>query len=168
MAKIVWSNLDLEKLKKVYDLSATEVDLVKSGSFKEGLTNLKLNVDANKVKQLLSTLSSINPLIIFETKDGWSQLRVNEITYLESFKDEIDIHLESKQRVSIKEPLYQLEQDLLPYHFVRVGKSFIVNLAKVVSIKTGFNAKLDLILTSGEVVEVSRSYVKSFKQSLNL
>ncbi|MFH1693452.1 MAG: LytTR family DNA-binding domain-containing protein [Bacillota bacterium] len=68
----------------------------------------------------------------------------------------------------IRQPLYQLEEILKPYHFVRIGKSFIVNISKIRYIRTAFNAKLDIELTTGTHLEVSRSFVKDFKNALGI
>ena len=68
----------------------------------------------------------------------------------------------------IRQPLYQLEEMLKPYNFVRIGKSFIVNMNKIRYIRTGFNAKLDLELTDGTHLEVSRSFVNAFKSALGI
>jgi DNA-binding LytR/AlgR family response regulator len=66
------------------------------------------------------------------------------------------------------QPLYQLEALLKPYHFVRIGKSFIVNITKIRYIRTGFNAKLDLELVTHEHLTVSRSFVSDFKNALGI
>jgi DNA-binding LytR/AlgR family response regulator len=168
MARIVWSALDLEKIKQVYKLTDQQVSVLKNTNLKEGLANISFNEDELKLKEVLSLLNNLNPMIIFESKAGWEQVSLNTITYLESIKENIIIHLENKQSISVSEPLYQLEKLLTPYHFTRIHKSFVVNLAKVASIKTGLNAKLSLNLVNGDVVEVSRSYVSSFKQTLKL
>ena len=72
------------------------------------------------------------------------------------------------QHYMIKQPLYQLEEILKPYYFVRIGKSFIVSVSKIKYIKTTINAKLDLELINGVHLEVSRSFVKKFKNALGI
>jgi DNA-binding LytR/AlgR family response regulator len=168
MARIVWSSLDLEKIKKVYSLSDEQVSALKNTNLKEGLASIAFKEDSIKLKEVLALLNNLNPMIIFESKSGWEQVALANITYLESIREDIIIHLENRQSITVAEPLYQLETLLTPYHFTRIHKSFVVNLAKVVSIKTGLNAKLALNLLNGEIVEVSRSYVNSFKATLKI
>jgi len=43
-----------------------------------------------------------------------------------------------------------------------------VNLSKIRYIRTTLNAKLDIELTSGIHLEVTRSFVKSFKNALGI
>jgi len=57
---------------------------------------------------------------------------------------------------------------LKPYHIVRIGKSYMVNVAKIESIKVKLNAKLGLTLTNGKQLEVMRTYVKPFKSFLGI
>jgi DNA-binding LytR/AlgR family response regulator len=57
---------------------------------------------------------------------------------------------------------------LEPYHFVRISKSFIVNLRQIKYIKVGLNAKLHLTLNNQTQLEVTRSFVKRFKKHLDL
>lgn len=164
MSKIVWSKLDLEKLKQVYQLSDQEIQALKDEN--KDLTSISFK-DPAKIKAVLALLKEFNPMLILKTKEGWNQVLVKDIDYLESFKDEINVHFNSK-KVVVNEPLYQLETLLTPYHFVRIGKSFVVNISKISQIKTSLNAKLTLLLVNGQSLEVSRSYVKAFKQILEL
>ncbi len=164
MSKIVWSKLDLEKLKQVYQLSDQEIQALKDEN--KDLTSISFK-DPAKIKAVLALLKEFNPMLILKTKEGWNQVLVKDIDYLESFKDEINVHVNAK-KVVVNEPLYQLETLLTPYHFVRIGKSFVVNISKISQIKTSLNAKLTLLLVNGQSLEVSRSYVKAFKQILEL
>jgi len=78
------------------------------------------------------------------------------------------MHLDHQPSQLIKQPLYQLEEMLKPYHFLRIGKSYLVNMTKIRYIRTSFNAKLDLELICGTHLEVSRSFVKDFKYALGI
>ena len=57
-----------------------------------------------------------------------------EILYVESLKDYIRIHLESGTVVT-KESISAFEQ-MLPRHFLRVHRSFIVNTQKITAFTT--------------------------------
>ena len=61
-----------------------------------------------------------------------------------------------------------LEQILTERNFVRVSKSFLVNIAHIDLIKPMLNSKLKLIMSNKDVVEVNRTYVKSFKERMKL
>ena len=64
--------------------------------------------------------------------------------------------------------LYELEEQLAGWDFVRVGKSAIVNFAQVRSLRPDFGGRLRLTLSNGEVVMANRQYVPAIKQKLGL
>ncbi len=120
------------------------------------------------VNTILDKIKHENSLLMFETKDGWIRLKPKHIWYVESFGEEILLHTEVDGAVQVKHPMYELEAMMKPYHFVRIGKSYIVNMAKIQYIRVKLNAKLDLELMNGTHLEVMRTYVKPFKDALGI
>lgn len=169
MFKVIWSRDDFEeirtKLLNDYNiiLSDDPSDIPES---KVGIILDDKNFE--KLKPILEYLAYQKSQVMFQTNEGWVQLNVNKILFLESFKDDILVHLIGNEQYIIKQPLYQLEQILKPYFFVRIGKSFIVSISKIKFIKTTINAKLDLELINGIHLDVSRSFVKKFKNALDI
>lgn len=69
----------------------------------------------------------------------------------------------------VKEKLYELESKIPQDRFIRVGKSFIVNIVNVTEITPWFGRRLLLkFLECKNAVEVSRSYVKNFREFLGI
>lgn len=69
----------------------------------------------------------------------------------------------------VKEKLYELEARLPQIKFIRVGKSFIANIENVKEIVPWFGRRLILKFAgSKREIEVSKNYVKSFKEFLGL
>jgi two-component system, LytTR family, response regulator len=69
----------------------------------------------------------------------------------------------------IKEKLYELEVRLPQNHFLRVGKSYIVNIDNVNEIIPWFGRRLILRFVDGKrEIEVSRNYVKNLKEFLGM
>jgi DNA-binding LytR/AlgR family response regulator len=69
----------------------------------------------------------------------------------------------------IKEKLYELEKKLMASEFVRVGKSFIVNISNIKEIIPWFGRRLVLrFIDNKSEIEVSKNYVKSFKSHLGI
>lgn len=71
-------------------------------------------------------------------------------------------------RYRVKNKLYELEKSLCEQGFVRVNKSILVNIIHVLEIIPWFGSRLLLKLTNKAELEVSRNYVKSFKEFLEL
>lgn len=64
--------------------------------------------------------------------------------------------------------LYELEEQLAGWDFVRVSKSAIVNFGQVRSLRPDFGGRLRLTMSNGEVVVANRQYVPAIKLKLGL
>ncbi|MFJ5758542.1 LytR/AlgR family response regulator transcription factor [Neobacillus sp. NPDC093182] len=88
-----------------------------------------------------------------------------DIVYLESSEGKCIIEtVDRKYKVS--ETLIVLEKKLTNTKFLRVHRSFIVNIDYIVEIEPWFNSTYNLIMKNGSKVPVSRTYVKGLKQIL--
>ncbi len=169
MLKIIWNKEEVEnirsKLSKDFDLVLTD-DPNEVPKDKVGI--ILDDSDLEKIRPILEMMAIERSQVVFQTPQGYVQLNVTDISYLEAYGEDIYMHGTEITNQIIKQPLYQLEEILKPYHFVRIGKSFIVNISKIRYIRTAFNAKLDIELISGTHLEVSRSFVKDFKNALGI
>lgn len=66
----------------------------------------------------------------------------------------------------IGESLVMIEKKLHHASFMRVHRSFLVNVHHISEIQPWFNSTYNLIMTEGSQVPVSRTYVKELKQLL--
>ncbi|KON70800.1 LytR/AlgR family response regulator transcription factor [Peribacillus butanolivorans] len=64
----------------------------------------------------------------------------------------------------IGDPLIVLERKLDNRSFLRVHRSFIVNIVHILEIQPWFNSTYNLIMSNGSNIPVSRTYVKELKQ----
>jgi len=64
--------------------------------------------------------------------------------------------------------LYEIEERFKESSFIRVSKSFIVNLSKVGNIRSETNGRLIAELVNGEKIIISRQYVPFIKKKLGL
>lgn len=133
----------------------------------------KINILINKntlplVENLINILKDDeSKYIIFNTDKGVLRIKYQDIYYFQTYGTDLFLHTSSDQFL-IKDTLYQLEEKLRDFNFVRTGKATLVNVGKIMEIRTAFNAKLLLILDNKEKLEVMRSYVKSFKNFLKI
>jgi DNA-binding LytR/AlgR family response regulator len=169
MVKIIWNKDEVDdirlKLEKDFDLVLTD-DPNEVPVGKVGIILDEDNIE--KIRPILELMALEKSQVLFQTPNGYVQLQVRDITYLEAYGDDIYLHGDEITNQVIKQPLYQLEEILKPYHFVRISKSYIVNISKIRYIRSGFNAKLDIELITGDHLEVSRSFVKDFKNALGI
>lgn len=69
------------------------------------------------------------------------------------------------EKYTVDTPLYIMERRLGP-SFIRVHRSFIVNIYYLIEIQPWFNDTYNLLFKDGSKASVSRSYVKSFRKTL--
>ncbi len=94
-------------------------------------------------------------MLMIETVDGYFKVRVSKINYVEVMSHYLYIHTADrtfKMRGSIGEQ----EEALKPYNFVRVHKSYLVNMANI------RETSGKEILVGGEQVPIARGYKDKF------
>ena len=64
--------------------------------------------------------------------------------------------------------LYEAEERLKPFRFVRISNSEIINLKKVGSFDLSFAGTICVTLTDGSKTYVSRRYVTKIKEVLGI
>lgn len=64
--------------------------------------------------------------------------------------------------------LYELEERLAPQDFFRASKSSVVNFNAIRALRPDFGGRMELTMTNGEKLFVSRQYVPTVKQKLGL
>lgn len=72
------------------------------------------------------------------------------------------------QEYVLRQRLYEWEEQLAAYHFVRISNSEIINLNKVRNFDLSLTGTICVALSDGTVTYVSRRYVSRIKQMLGL
>lgn len=111
----------------------------------------------------LNMKSYVRKIIVVNGKNN-SVIDVNDIHQIMAETPYISIHLEEKKYLHT-ETLKSISTQLDNKKFVRVHKSTIVNLDKVVSYKSRLNGDYDIILKNGVELRLSRTYVANFKSN---
>ncbi|CDQ41080.1 MULTISPECIES: LytTR family DNA-binding domain-containing protein [Virgibacillus] len=92
-------------------------------------------------------------------------LNPKEIDYIYAEKRKIFAALHN-QRIEIKMKLYEIEELLLPQHFMRFSKSVIGNLNNIQCFELSFNGNLCVYFHSGNKEYITRKYATSIKKKL--
>jgi len=95
-----------------------------------------------------------------------TRIKLSEIQYIKAASPYIAIQLENKQYLH-SETLKSILENL-DSRFIRVHKSSIVNIDKVLSYKSRLNGDYDLMLQDGTEIRLSRNYVNDFRNSFEL
>lgn len=170
MFKLKPVNTDLfEKLKLIeaedykYVLT-TDKDLVEDDKINIFFQEEKVH-DINKMLDLL--VHGEDVYLTGHNERGTKRVEIRSVYYVETFGDDVYLVLKNA-RLLTRSKLYQLEEMLHDKDFIRISKSHLVNIGKIKYIKPAINSKVELILNNDEVVEVKRTYLKDFKETLKI
>lgn len=88
-----------------------------------------------------------------------------EILFIESCEGKCVIK-SRKQSYKVNETLAEAEKKFNQPQFLRVHRSYIVNLDQIEEIQPWFNSTCNLIMNDGSKVPVSRTYMKELKRAI--
>lgn len=126
----------------------------------------KLNSPVNPVDNVISQQQK-NPRMSITSEERTIVLQKRDILYIQAENGSIHIYT-TDQPFTSKQTLRSIINQLDPNRFIRVHRSFVVNLNKVKELQPSFNHTYELTLTDGSKVPVSRSYVNATKQALGM
>lgn len=119
------------------------------------------------VERLIAALKIIDKQIMVINEGNMTSIDLEDILYIESVDRKCFIYTVNKVYESFNK-LYELEQQLEQYLFVRINKSCVVNLKNIDSIKTYLDRRLLITMSNGEQLIVSRQYAGSIKTLLGV
>ncbi len=100
-------------------------------------------------------------------QNGQRRVMAKNVFYIESISEEVYFVIPN-DKLLVRHKLYELEEELKNHNFIRISKSHLVNIRKILYIKPMINSKIKIELVNGEFLEVNRTYIKEFKQSLKI
>lgn len=104
----------------------------------------------------------IHTLTVTTGKGNRVLVKTEDIVYIAASSPYIHIY-QAKQKLVHTETLKQLEAKLDNAQFVRIHRSYIVNVREVVAYKSRLNGDYDLTLSTGLQLRLSRHYAPAFK-----
>ncbi|GAA3745296.1 LytTR family DNA-binding domain-containing protein [Flavobacterium ginsengisoli] len=141
-----------------YKVNAVDY-LLKPFSYEEFLRAsskvLQLSEEANNN---FNTITADDEFIFLKVEYQWVRISLKDITYIESLKDYVKVHLEDSQKALLSLiSLKALEEKLPSSKFMRVHRSFIVSLDKISAI-----SKNSIFIDKIEIT-VGEQYKEAFK-----
>lgn len=152
-------------------MNELKVELFLSKDIEEAYTEIYTDKLTDNIQKAIEILEDD------EYNDKPSLLAVSngqDISLLD-YSDIYMIRIENKQVVvytqkdeyTSKKPLYQLE-DILDSSFVRISKTTIINIHKINRVAPSFRGMMFVELKNDLKDTISRKYLPTFKQSLDL
>ena len=126
------------------------------------------NAMTDEVKAVLRKLTETdNKMIVGFQDDIVTVLDEKEITRIYASNGKVYAVLPSGE-YWLKHRLYELEERLKPFHFVRISNAELVNLKNVKTFDLSYTGTICVSLTDGGVAYVSRRYVGRIKEVLGI
>lgn len=120
----------------------------------------------NEVVELVALLQGQEKKLTGERNGKTHLLSPPDILYFDSVNKKTFAYTD-RDVYSLSLRLYELEGQL-PQNFFRASKASIINIDKIASIRPDFGSRLEVTLTSGERLVVSRQYAQELKSRLEL
>lgn len=103
--------------------------------------------------------------LMIKNRDQITIVSVDEIDWIESAGDYVYLHSDKKKYL-IRETLTSMEQKMDSAKFVRIHRSSIVNIEKIKSMKQTEHGDLDVFLSDGTKLKLSRTYRSNFQNAI--
>lgn len=162
--KIIFVTAYREYALEGYELNAVDY-LLKPVSFERFIKAIsKVKKAIGKHEETLEEEYKPNPeaFVYLKVDKNMHKVLIDEILYIESFKDYIKVFLSTENNLLVKQSISSVEHLLSDHRFIRVHRSFIVAINKI----KGFN-NLHVQLPCNEI-PIGRLYKQALMDAINL
>lgn len=159
--KVIFTTAYREYAVDGFDLQAVDY-LLKPISFDRFLQAVQKYLDTNSAAQTAPKKvkdSEKNDFIFVRSERKMVKINLHELLYVESLSDYLKLHT-SKITFITRDTISNLEEKLDDHHFLRIHRSFIVNVKKIDSYTNEF------IEINHTALPISRSYKENVLQKL--
>ena len=127
---------------------------------------IKIKTMSEKVRRALEILKSPDDLTV-QLDNQTCKLPIPEIFYVESVDFKTFVCAEAVVYQS-KLKLYEVEEVLSESDFLKVSRQVILNVSKIRSVASAGGGRIEVMLTNGEKLIVSRQYAPNLKERFGL
>lgn len=136
--------------------------------FDETSITIQTNEWTEELEEIVKILRRKNRKRIFGVEDEQTiLLDPKEIDFVYAERRKVFVRM-GKRQVEIRMKLYEVEELLEPYHFIRFSKSVIGNLNRIDRFELAFNGNLCVFFQSGNKEYITRKYVAAVKKKLEM
>ena len=126
------------------------------------LSSNKASETINKERQFTTQVKKKDDFLFIKSGQQHIRIHFKDIKYLEAQKEYVSINLVHGEPVRTLLRLKNIEEILSKEHFMRIHRSFIVNLNHIVTVERN-----RIIYSQKEFIVVSETYQEAFKTFLN-
>ncbi len=118
-----------------------------------------------KVNRIIGILEGDKDKLWGRTESGNSCVNLSEVLYLESVDDKVFAYTRD-DTLRIDGSLFSFMNEIEDDSFFRCSKSMIINIGKVVALKSLPSNRIDATMEGGEHIMISRRYAVDFRRLL--
>ncbi|MEO7463397.1 MAG: LytTR family DNA-binding domain-containing protein, partial [Ferruginibacter sp.] len=146
--KVIFVTAYREYAVEGFELDAVDY-LVKPVSFErflKAIDRLRRNPDQHAPAEVNMYETNPNAFVYLKADRSMHKVFINEILYIESWKDYVKVFFTNAKPLLVKQPISAIENLLSEHKFIRVHRSYIVSLNKI----SGYN-QASVQLDSNEI-----------------
>lgn len=128
---------------------------------------LKVHELTGTVEKALNLLTKKENFLLGELEGETFRIPFLNILYIEVVDKKSYLYTKNNVYQS-SEKLYQLEEQLEVYKFLRISKSMLLNIEAILSVSPLLSGRFEATLHNGEHVSISRKYVPLLKKGLGM
>ncbi len=129
--------------------------------FNRSIEKARVLLQSESAKKTTKLIPDIQDIIFVRTDNKSQKIRIMDIAFIEGSGNYVTIHV-GKSKFLVLQNLKSFEEQLMPYQFIRIHKSFIISLTHLDSIDKS-SVKI------GDInIPISESYKETFHQFLDL
>jgi DNA-binding LytR/AlgR family response regulator len=117
-----------------------------------------------EIEKMISTLKVLDKQLVATKGNETFFLSLSELLYMETVDKKTFVYT-AKHVYETEMKLYELEEQ---FGFFRAGKSCIIHLKYVRSLKAEFDRRIRVTMENGEQIMVSRQYAEELKKRLGV
>ena len=137
-----------------------------SDEWNEVEIRIRCNQMTKPLEKLIEQIRLFGFSITGEKEGQNYQISLEDILYFEAVDNRSYAYC-TDEVYECKQKLYELEERLNNMNFQRISRTCIVNIYKLISIRTLLNGKIEATLENGEKVIVNRHYAEELREKIN-
>lgn len=148
------------------------ITLCEQGITTEDNNDVIIYFRTEKISTLLKLLTKDKPrlsLLMGKIDENYVPIEIKNVVFFNACGNNTYANTIDGKQYKIRNKLYELEEEILSRRFIRINKSEIVNISHIIRITPLFNGRFILKLKGyKEQVDISRNYIKKFKERMGM
>lgn len=144
-----------------------KINITVDEKIKETQVDISCKMITPEIAQIISALRVLNKQITGKKNGEIYIIGIDEIYYLESIDRKCYAYTKNDV-IETDFKLYELENKLSEYGFVRISKSCLIQIKYITSIRAEIGQKLRVTMNNSEQIIVSRFYAQELKKRLGV